>query len=131
MNEIWTAEDVVNGACSVLDVGSPKPIAPSADASPPMTLVDATEAALNRLGPAKYFEWAEKNAHQFFDQAAKQGISQLAKAQSKPVIDIETLSNEDIAALSTEDIKRNLLRAVGITRKDQLLDALPVSPTDA
>jgi hypothetical protein len=128
MVNVFTWKDVDDGLCQGYQVGLPKPIAQ--DTSPPMTLVDATEAALNRLGPAKYFEWAEKNANQFFDQAAKQGISQLAKAQSKPVIDLEALSNEDIAALSTEDIKRNLLRAVGITRKDQLLGASPVSPTD-
>lgn len=132
MNELWTAEDVVAGLCSVLDVGSAKPQVP--DTSSPTVAEDLDMAALikaahNHLGgESAFIEYAKKNPHVIYPAMLKMGVVQAAKLSPPALPDIAKLTAEDMEHYSTAEIKLMLLRAEGITTKDEADSALGYVP---
>ena len=123
MNELWTAEDVVNGDCSVLDVGTPKPI--TQDSSSPTTeelnMVALIRDAFNHVGGTEQFKReAAKNPGELYRTMLKMGVAQVAKETPATLPDLDALSEEDMLSLPTATLKLILLKSVGVTRKSEI-----------
>lgn len=115
----YQIEDVVEGRCTMDQVGTPKP--ESQESSSPLDLQAALQSAYIKMGSEKAFtEWAKKNPSLVYPMIAKLGIAQVAKTAPPSLPNIEDLTDEDIATMSTVDLKRIALKAVGITKKSEL-----------
>lgn len=119
----YQIEDVVEGRCTMDQVGTPKP-EDSSD-TPSLDLQSALQAAYKKMGSEKAFvEWAKKNPNLVYPMIAKLGIAQVAKTSPPALPNLEELTDEDIATLSSDDLKRIFLKGtLGITKKSEL-DAL-------
>ena len=119
----YQIEDVVEGRCTMDQVGTPKP-EDSSD-TPSLDLQSALQAAYKKMGSEKAFvEWAKKNPNLVYPMIAKLGIAQVAKTSPPTLPNLEELTDEDIATLSSDDLKRIFLKGtLGITKKSEL-DAL-------
>ena len=101
----YQIEDVVEGRCTMDQVGTPKPEDPSD--TPSLDLQSALQAAYKKMGSEKAFvEWAKKNPNLVYPMIAKLGIAQVAKESAPPLPDLEALTDEQIASMSSNDLKR-------------------------
>jgi len=84
-------------------------------------MADGLAQAYAKMGGDMGFtEWASKNPGLVYPQMIKMGIALTAKTAPPALPDLDELSNEQIEGLSSNDLKRILLREVGITKKSQL-----------
>lgn len=118
----YQIEDVVEGRCTMDQVGTPKPLAP--ESSAPLDLQGALQSAYIKMGSEKAFtDWAKKNPSLVYPMIAKLGIAQVAKESAPPLPDLEALTDEQIATMSSTDLKRCLLNYMEVKTGKQL-DAL-------
>lgn len=123
--ELFSYQDYRDGLCEASQVGSPKdPLPPSPPPSETPDMVEGLAQAYAKMGGDLGFtDWAAKNPGLVYPQMIKMGIALTAKTAPPTLPDLEELTDEDIATLSTVDLKRILLKSVGITKKSEL-DAL-------
>lgn len=120
--ETWTSQDLVEGRCSLDEVGMP--ITPDVE---PRTGELDKDAILDKLvensvtpkTQAGFNKWAEANPHSYYPMLAKHNLARLAKEQIKSLPDIAVLTEAEIEAYSSNDVKRMLLKSVGVTTKQQ------------
>lgn len=123
MNALWTVQDARNGDCDLCEVGSPKPIAPSADSfspSPPDMADGLAQAYAKMGGDLGFTDWAAKNPNLVYPQMIKMGIAITAKTSPPTLPNLDDLTDEDIATLPSDQLKLILLKSVGVTKKSEL-----------
>ncbi len=119
----YQIEDVVEGRCTMDQVGTPKP-EDSSD-TPSLDLQSALQAAYKKMGSEKAFvEWAKKNPNLVYPMIAKLGIAQVAKTSPPTLPNLDDITDEQVATLSSNELKRILLNSVEIKTGKQLDDAL-------
>ena len=119
---MWTIEDVVNGHCTMDQVGSPKP--GGLDTSTPKNMeapsTDWIKSAFQGMGGRKAFvDYCKANPATMWPLLLKGGLAQFLKDDPLPK-SVTELTDAEIESMSTNDLKRVVLRHIGITRKSDL-----------
>ena len=125
MNQLWTANDAINGLCDFDDVGSAKPLIQGTDSSSPTTeelnMAALIRDAFNHVGGTEQFKReAAKNPGELYRTMLKMGVAQVAKETPATLPDLDALSEEDMLSLPTATLKLILLKSVGVTRKSEI-----------
>ena len=144
----WTEGDAQAGRCIAEEVGTSRlpPFAallPPADYRPPepepepeieieeeiepisasdrAAILDGLlENSLTSKTQAEFNAWAKANAGVYHTMLAKHNLARSMKEAPKALPDLDDLSDEQIEGMSSSDLKRILLKHVGITKKSQL-----------
>lgn len=109
-------------------VGSPKPIVPPPAPAPEQeknidraAILDSLlENSLTSKTQDEFNAWAKTNPGVYHAMLAKYNLARSMKEAPKVLPDLDGLTDDDIATLSTVDLKRILLKAVGVTKKSQV-----------
>lgn len=84
-------------------------------------MAEALKKAYNAIGGQDALEAeARKNPTPLINAILKMGVAQVAKQETLPLPDLDTLTDAEIEAMSSTDLKKLLLREAGITSKSQL-----------
>lgn len=125
---MWTIEDVEKGLCTLDQVGSAKPIAPSTedqgDIDKAAILDSLLENSLTAKTQAEFNAWAKANPGVYHPMLAKHNLARSMKEAPVKQPVLNKLTAQDMQSLSTADLKLILLADKGITTKDQVLGAL-------
>ena len=117
----YQIEDVVNGLCTMEQVGTPKPESPPLDAQTQAEIMaKLVEGSVTSQTQLDFNKWAQANPHAYFPLLAKHNLTRNLKEQPKALPKLDDLTDEDISTLSTADLKRILLTSAGVTKKSQL-----------
>lgn len=126
MTEQYTIKDVMEGLCTLDQVGSPKPVAEDSSSSTTedFDMVALLKAAHNHVGGERAFiEQAKRNPAALFNAMLKMGVAMAAKEAPPKLPDLQTLSPSDLEQYSSADLKKMFLASIGVETKSQA-DAL-------
>jgi hypothetical protein len=116
--EHWTSQDLIEGHCTLDQVGMPIATAPTVEIEGPNS--DWTKAAFHSMGgKAGFIAYCKANPAQMWPQLVKLNLPQLLK-ESEPTTKLEDIPLEALDNMSSVEVKRLLLASQGITTKSQL-----------
>ena len=114
----YTFQDYENGRCELEEVGMDIPESPPDE---DLSMASLVKNALAAVGGREAFEAeAKKNPTALFQAVLKMGVAQAAKHETVPPPQLDDLTDLDIQNMSTLDLKRVVLRRLGITKKSEL-----------
>lgn len=109
--EYWTSQDLVEGQCTLGQVGMPI----AQDASPSIEIEgpnsDWTKAAFHGMGgKAGFIAYCKANPAQMWPQLVKANLPQLLK-EAEPPRTLYDISDEELRTMSSMEIKRYLVES--------------------
>lgn len=114
----YTFEDYQKGLCELEEVGSEIPERPSEE---PLNMAALIQSAYNAVGgTAAFNEEAKKNPSALFQAVLKMGVLQAAKNETVPPPQLDDLTDIDIQSMSTLDLKKTVLRYIGVSKKSEV-----------
>lgn len=117
--EHWTSQDLVEGLCTLDQVGMP--IEPETDDTPVTpTVRSMVEKSISPKRQAAFNQWADQNPGVYFPLVMKSGLTTLMKDETKPLPSIDEITTESLQTLDSATLKRILLASEGITKQSAL-----------
>lgn len=124
----FTYEDALAGKCEHWQVGTEVPEQTSSDTKNdndveqrPLNMAALIQSAYNAAGGEEAFNReAKKNPSALFQAVLKMGVLQAAKQETPAPPSLDDLTDMDIQSMSTLDLKKTVLRYIGVSKKSEL-----------
>ena len=117
----YQIEDVVNGLCTMEQVGTPKPEAPPLDAQTQAEIMaKLVEGSVTEQTQQDFNKWAQQNPNAYFPLLAKHNLTRNLKESPKALPKLDEITDEEIASLSSNELKRVVLNWAGLKTAGEL-----------
>ena len=114
----YTFQDYEKGLCGLEEVGND---IPERTQNEDPNMASFVKSALLAVGGEEAFiAEAKKNPTALFQAVLKMGVLQAAKNETVPPPQLDVLTDTDIQSMSTLDLKKAVLRYIGVSKKSEL-----------
>lgn len=114
----FTFQDYEKGLCGLEEVGNDIPEKTSPEG---LNMGSLVKNALSAMGGEEAFiAEARKNPSALFQAMLKMGVVQAAKNETVPPPQLDDLTDLDIQNMSTLELKKAVLRHIGVSKKSDL-----------